>query len=263
MIKRELKYNLKSFLAWLIVTMAIFLVVFLVYPSIINSGNIGAISDMMQMFPEEILKAFNMDLATMDSAYGWLKTEGFVFVLLIVGCYAGILGSNILLKEENDKTIEYLNSLPVKRNKIVFSKVIVGLIYIVLFVMLLGVFNFVGLLLSGDFDIKEYILLSITPLLPSFVLFFICLFISTFTHKSKKMISVGLGFVLISYVLQTLATLDSSVEFLKYFSVFTLADVRNVILSDCLNPSLIFISFALSVLFLLFTLIKYNRKELV
>ena len=263
MIKREFKYNLKSFLVWLLVTVAIFLVVFLVYPSIINSGNIDSISQMMQMFPEEILKAFNMDLATMDSAYGWLKSEGFVFVLLIIGCYAGILGSNILLKEENDKTIEYLNSLPVKRNKIVFSKVIVGLIYIVLFVFLLGLFNFVGLLLSGDFDMKQYVLLSITPLLPSFVLFFVCLFISTFTHKSRKMLAVGLGFVLISYVLQTLATLDSSVEFLKYFSVFTLADVRNVIITSSLNPLMIGVSVVLSLLFLLFSSINYNRKELV
>lgn len=263
MIKRELKYNFKSFFIWLVVTIAIFLVVFLVYPSIINSGNMDAISEMMQMFPKEILKAFNMDLATMDSAYGWLKTEGFVFVLLIIGSYAGILGSNILLKEESDKTIEYLNSLPIKRNKIVFSKVIVGIIYICLFVFFIGLFNFVGLLLSGDFDKGEYILLSITTLLPSFVLFFLCLFISTFTHKSKKMLSLGLGVVLVSYILQTLSTLDSSVEFLKYFSVFTLADVRNVIIDNSFNVFMFVISFVLSFGFMLLTVIRYNKKELV
>jgi hypothetical protein len=69
-----------------------------------------------------MLKAFNMDISSMDSAYGWLKTEGFVFVYLIVGVYASIMGSNILLKEESEKTIEYLNSLPVKRRDILKSK---------------------------------------------------------------------------------------------------------------------------------------------
>ena len=65
----------------------------------------------MSLFPDDLLKAFNMDISSISSAYGWLKSEGFVFVLLIIGSYSGIMGSNILLKEENDKTIEYLNSV--------------------------------------------------------------------------------------------------------------------------------------------------------
>ena len=47
--------------------------------------------------------------------------------------------------EENDKTIEYLNSLPITRNKIIINKVLVGLIYIILMVLILGIFNFVCL----------------------------------------------------------------------------------------------------------------------
>ena len=152
MFKRELKVNFKSFLIWMCVLIGLFLVVFLMYPSIIKSDNIQMMDQMMEIFPPEILKAFNMDIASMDSAFGWLKSEGFVFVLLIIGCYSGILGSNILLKEENDKTIEYLNSLPVRRKNIVLSKVFVGLIYISSMIVLLGLFNFFALFLSGDFN---------------------------------------------------------------------------------------------------------------
>ena len=43
MFKRELKVNLKSFLIWLIILIGLFLVVFLIYPSIINSENIKMI----------------------------------------------------------------------------------------------------------------------------------------------------------------------------------------------------------------------------
>ena len=35
-------------------------------------------------FVEEILKAFNMDISSLDSAYGWLKSEGFIFILLLL-----------------------------------------------------------------------------------------------------------------------------------------------------------------------------------
>ena len=98
MFKREMKVNLKNFIIWLSILIALFLLVFLIYPSIINSDNIKMMDEMMSIFPEEILIAFNMDLSSIDSAYGWLKSEGFVFILLIIGCYSGILGSNILLK---------------------------------------------------------------------------------------------------------------------------------------------------------------------
>lgn len=263
MLKRELKVNFKNFIIWQLILFGLFLVVFLMYPSIINSANAKMMDEMLAMFPEEMLKAFNMDISAIDSAFGWLKTEGFVFVLLIIGCYAGILGSNILLKEENDKTIEYLNSLPIKRNNIILNKVLVSLIYITLMVVLLSIFNYIGLSLSGDFDKKQYILLSITPILPAFVIYFICLFLSTFTHKTKKMLGISLGIVLISYVLQTFSSLSEEVEFLKYLSVFTLADIRNVIMDIAINPIMVIISIGLSIIFLILTLIHYNKKELV
>lgn len=263
MFKREMKANFKSFLIWITISMLIFLVVFLVYPSITNNENINIINEMLKIFPEEMLKAFNMDISSIDSVFGWLKSEGFVFALLIIGCYSGILGSNIILKEESDKTIEYLNSLPVKRSSIVLHKALCGLTYIVFMIMILGVFNYIGLSLSGNFDKKLYILLSITPLFSSIVIYFGCMFLSTFTHKTKKMLGISLGIVLISYVLHVLSSLAETTEFLKYFSVFTLADIRNVIMNITINPFMVLISVILSILFLGLTIIHYNKKELV
>ena len=167
MFKREMKVNFKSFLIWLLLLIGIFTISFSIYPSIINSDNIKMMDEMMEMFPAEVLKALNMDISSIDSVFGWLKSEGFVFALLLIGCYSGILGSNILLKEESDKTIEYLNSLPIKRSTIVLNKVLCGLLYIVLMVGILGIFNYIGLSLSGEFDKNLYILLSITPIFSS------------------------------------------------------------------------------------------------
>ena len=72
MLKRELKINLKSFLIWTGILILLFLAVFLVYPSIMNSDNAKMMDEMMAMFPEELLKAFNMDISSMDTAFGWL-----------------------------------------------------------------------------------------------------------------------------------------------------------------------------------------------
>ena len=263
MLKRELKINLKSFLIWTGILILLFLAVFLVYPSIMNSDNAKMMDEMMAMFPEELLKAFNMDISSMDTAFGWLKSEGFIFVLLITGIYSAILGSNIVLKEESDKTIEYLNSLPITRKTILSKKIICALIYIISMIVAIGVFNYIGLELSGDFDKKQYLMLSVTPLFVALPLFAINLFISTFLNKTKKTFGISLGIAFGSYLLQILSEMNEVTEFFKYFTVYTLADVRNVIIDVTINPVMIVISAAITIFFILASYVRYEKKELV
>ena len=263
MLKREFKVNLKSFLIWTGVLILLFVVVYAMYPSIVKSDNVQMMDEMLKMFPEEVIKMFNMDISSMDTAFGWLKTEGFVFILLIIGVYSGILGSSILLKEESDKTIEYLHSLPVKRSTILLKKVICGISYIILMVLITGIFNYIGLSLSGDFDKKQYIYLSITPLLSAIPLFTITLFISTFFHKIKKTFGLGLGIAFASYFLQVISEMSEKTEIFKYFTVYTLSDIRNVIVDITINPVMIVLSIAITVIFVILSLARYDRKELV
>ena len=263
MIKKEFKMNFKNFIIWLSILVIMFLVVFLIYPYIVTDETMKDMDELMKVFPQEVLKAFNMDMASISTAYGWLKTEGFTFVLLIIGFYSSILGGNILLKEENDKTIEYLATLPIKRVEIVMKKVLVCSVYILSIVLLLGIFNYISLTISGNFDHKEFILLSITPIFMAFPLFSINLFISTFLHKTKKTIGISLGIVFIFYLLNMLSEISEKVEFLKYISIYTLADVRNVISNTRINSCMIIISLIITIIFIIGTLIRYNKKEFI
>ncbi len=263
MIKREFKVNLKSFLIWLSILVGIFLLVYLIYPFIITDESMKNIDDLMKVFPPDVLKAFNMDMSSITTAYGWFKSEGFMFILLIIGFYSSMLGGTVLLKEENDKTIEYLNSLPIKRNNIITNKVIVSLIYILLFVLSFGLFNFISFLIMDEFEVKQFLLLSLTPLFIGYPLFGINLFISSFMHKTKKTIGISLGMVFIFYILNVLSELSSNVEALKYLSIYTLADVRNVIANVQINPVMVIISIAITIVTIIGTYIVYNKKELI
>ena len=263
MIKKEFKTNVKSFIIWLSVLIIMFLMVYLIYPYIITSDTVKELDKAMEVFPKEMIKAFNMDMASITTAYGWLKTEGFMYILIIIGLYSSILGGNILLKEENDKTIEYLGSLPIKRSKIITNKIIVGIVLIVSMVLILGIFNYIALTLSGVFNQKEFILLSITPLLIGIPLFGINLFISTLFHKTKYTIGISLGLVFIFYLINILSELSKEVEFLKFFSIYTLADTRNIISNIEINPIMIIISIVISFIFIAGSYIIYNKKELI
>ena len=263
MIKREFKINFKSFVIWLSILIIMFLVVYLIYPYIITDDTMKSMDEMMKMFPQEMLKAFNMDMASISTAYGWFKTEGFMYVLLIIGIYSYILGGNILLKEENDKTIEYLASLPIKRSKIITNKIIVGCVLIISMVLILGLFNYIALIISGDFDQKQFLLLSITPIFIALPLFAINLFTSTFFNKTKKTLGIALGMVFVFYLFSVLSELSTNVEFMKYFSVYTLADTRGVLANVEINLVNVFISLVITLVFMFMTYVNYNKKELI
>ena len=95
------------------------------------------------------------------------------------------------------------------------------------------------------------------------MIFSLCLFLSTFTHKTKKTLGISLGLVFISYFLQILSEISDKTEFLKYISVFTLADIRNVIVNISIDPIMIIISISLFIVFTILTIIHYEKKELV
>ncbi len=263
MFKREMKVNLKGFIVWSVIIISLYLVIYLVYPSVTGDTSAQKMDDLMKIFPEDMLKAFNMDLASIDTAYGWLKSEGFVFIYLIIGVYSGMLGASILLKEESEKTIEYLNSLPMTRTEMVLGKVWTAIIYITSMILCLGIFNFAAMSLSGDFDKKQLVLLSITPLFPALVIFAICMFISTFFHKTRSMLGISIGLAFAAYVLNVISGMSDSVEFLKYISPFTLADSRSVINDVKINPLMPVLTLLIMAVFVVLTIVRYRKKELV
>lgn len=261
MIKRELKINFKSLIIWTFVLIVIFSLVFLLYPHIIVD-NSKSLEELLAIFPKDVIKAFNMDIADISTALGWFKTEGNIFLLLIYGLYASILGSNILLKEENDKTIEFLYSKPVSRNKILISKIIVGICNILIMAIIVMITSLIGLKLCDSFDFEIIVLLTLAPVLPAIILFLLNIFISTYFTKTKQTIGIAISLVFLNYFICTFANISSKIEFIKYFSLYTLVDVRKIIEKSSFNIINVFIFVILSSILIVLSTCKYNKKEL-
>ncbi len=266
MIKRELKINFKAFLIWTGVMVGMFILVLSIYPSLMNTQAMSGIDSLIEVFPEDILKAFNMDLievASISTASGWIKTEGLVFFLLVGSLYASILGGNILLKEESDKTIEFLAVKPVKRNSIVTSRLAVGLIYITAFDIIVAAGTIIGLWLLDDLVIKDMVMLLIGPIIIFYLFFALSLFISTFFSKTKKIIGLSFALVFASYFLQVIGSLSEKVKMIKYLSIFSVYETRPILTEGSLNYLSMSIGAVLIVIFTIGAYINYNKKELV
>ena len=263
MFKREMKVNFKNFIIWLSILIGIFLIVFLIYPSIITDETKVILDEMMKTMPVEIMASFNMDIIGIDDAYGWFKTEGYAFLALVGAVYASILGATILVKEENDKTIEFLYSKPINRNKIVTAKIICGVINIFAFTVLITFFNYITLKSIESFKIHEFFMISLSVILVYYLFFFTMLFLSTFFRKTKKAMSLGIAFVFISYAMQIVGGISKDVELLKNISYFEFASARYIILNNALDMKFIIAGITGIIIFTMLTYYRYNKKEFI
>jgi len=260
MLKRELKINLKSLIIWTLIIVGIFVIGFLVYPSIINESS--ELDKLVNTLPKEVLEIFNMDVISLNSVSGWLLTEGYLMVNLLGGCFFAILGGTILLKEQSDKTIDFLFSKPIKKSKIVTSKLLTGLIYILVFNLIISLTTLIGLNLSNDFNFKHWLLSSIAPLFIHTFFFSLSLLISNYFKKTNKSITFNIGIVLGTYLIGIVSLMSEKLEFLKYFSPFEYINSKTIVTSnslEILNLVLLTVYVVISLIGLYKT---YNKKEL-
>ena len=261
MLLRELKTNLKGLIIWLLVSFVLFAVVFIVYPTI-AVNNTDALNELIKIFPTEILKMFNMDISSLSTVFGWFMTEGYTFIVLISGIYAANLGASILSKEESDKTIEFLLARPINRQQIVSAKVLGGLINITLLVVIIGMFNAVGMYLSNELETKFFVL-SLFPLMSSYALFFISLVAATAINRPKRTSSIGISLGLLFYFIQLISLMSSKLDWLKFFTVYTLSEARTFIQTNQIEWSYIVITIAIGIACYIGTSYLYHNKELV
>ncbi len=260
MIKKELYLNFKSFLIWISIIIGMFIMVFAIYPSMTKDAEL--MNQLLTAFPKEMLEHFNMDVIGIGTVFGWIATEGFMMLTLVGGVYFAMMGSNILLKEENDGTIEFLYSKPVTRKKIITSKFLTGLIYILMFNISISFVIFFGLIFSKELNFLQWFLISILPIVIHLFFFAVSFLISIFLTKTRKSIGINLGVLFGFYLLNVLGAMSDKIEFLKYLSPFYYINARSIITDSKVDGLNCIIILAVSLIFIVLSYKLYDKKEL-
>ncbi len=193
---RELKLNLKSFLIWSISVGAMGLVCILLYQSME-----GDMKDMADMFSNmgAFSDAFGMSTLSIATIEGFFATEVGTVHGLGSGMFAAILAIDILSKEEDKHSGEFLFSLPVSRSKVLAAKGACVVILLTLFTVICAVLYVCGFVYLGeDVPTQEFTAFMLRQFLMNIETAAICFGISAFSGKSKM--GMGLGIVLLCYV---------------------------------------------------------------
>lgn len=259
-VKRELRSNLKSMIIWTVATSFIVAVWMIEYESF--AGN-PAMDDFLAAMPQTILSALGMQDLTLSSLSGFIGSIS-LYLYLLLGIHAILLGSSIISKEERDKTAEYLFALPISRKKIILSKSLSALInlallnIITLSSMILSTlsydkadnfYSFIGIIFVSVFII-QILFLSIGML------------VSSLTKKHKKSGNISVGILMIMFLISSLINMVDSLDFLRFASPFKYFDVSYILKEMRLEPIYLLLSLLIIAVGIGGTIIFYPKRDL-
>jgi ABC-2 type transport system permease protein len=261
--KREIISNRKSFFIWTIILVALNAMIFSVYPSF-ASQQAGGLQELIKSYPETFIKAFSLDVLDLTNILHYFGMEIYLFITLLGSIYAMILGSGIISKEEDEKTIEFLLAKPVSRKKIITLKSLAVLSYILLFNIMLFIANYVMMEIfkTSEFNIKVFILISLGALLLHLTFAAIGLLISVFIIKARAVMSVSLGIVIGTYFLGLASSISDKLTGLKYVSPFKYVDAAYIIINAKIDYTYLVIMILIIGFSVICTYIFYLKKDI-
>ncbi|MBN1157959.1 MAG: ABC transporter permease subunit [Bacteroidales bacterium] len=259
----EFRINLLSFALWLILICFFVAFTMAFYPMFIE--NQSQFMGLFNLFPTGLFEFKGIsNFDDLFSVLGFYAANNAVYMQLFGSIYAIILGSNILLKEEYNKTADFLLSRPLTRSEVYLTKTAVMVFYILILniIVILTGYLSIEFVKTGPYDLQSYLILSLYTFLLNLLFGFTGLFISTLIKRARPFTTLGIGIVLFMYFLYTISKITDEAEKLGYISPYRFVDA-NVLNPDyALNPWFV-LYFAGLVIFLALTaFFIYKRKDI-
>jgi ABC-2 type transport system permease protein len=257
---RELKANLKSLLIWSAIIAALIMTAVGKFAAFAGNPETLKILDSM---PPALLDALSMrafNLTTLSGFYGVM----FIYFGLMGAIAAAMWGSDIISKEERDKTVEFSLVLPVSRNQIVTAKALAALVNCIALVLITWAISLVAVRsYNPDPAFHRFLALEMQAMLVIELIFLaIGLLLGCSMKRYKVSGSVAVGIILGTYFLSIASTLDERLDFIKYLSPFKYFDASELFRSGKLEVSYLLLSAGIIVICLVAAYQLYRRRDL-
>ncbi|MGQ9597796.1 MAG: ABC transporter permease subunit [Anaerolineae bacterium] len=257
---RELKANLRSLLIWGVIVSLFVILGLSKFSAYAGNPEMLAILDGI---PPAVLVALNMQAFNLTTVTGFFGIM-FTYFALLLSVAAAMWGSDIISKEERDKTVEFSLTLPVTRSRLVTAKALaalincLGLLLITWGVSLAGAAQY-----HPDSEFYRFLGLCMLALFIMQLIFLaIGIFLGCAMKRYKRASSVAVSLLLGTYFLSVLSSLDQDLDFLKYFSPFKYFDPGALLRESRIDMAFVWLSFAIILASMLSAYLIYARKDL-
>lgn len=233
--KKEIKSNYKIIFIFLaILTLYSTSIVFMYDPS-----TTSAFEEMAKSMPE-MMKAFGMAaVVTNITEYIANYLYGFIVLMFPIICTI-ILGNKLIVSYVDKGSMAYLLGTPNKRTKIALTQSVFMMVSsAVLLIYTSGLIIILSNIMHPNLlDTKSFILLNIVLWFLQLAVSGICFFASCISNNSKLYFMIGAGVPIMFYLLQALANMGDKLEWLKYFTLFTLFNPSDIISGKGIAPEI-------------------------
>ncbi|HDN04380.1 MAG TPA: hypothetical protein ENF27_00395 [Chloroflexi bacterium] len=257
---RELKANFKSLLIYIGVVAFFVVVGFQKFTAYAENPEI---LDVLDSMPAALLESFNVNAFNLTTVEGFFGVM-YAFVALILGIAAVMWGSDIISKEERDKTVEFALTLPVRRSTLITAKTAAVMTNCVLLTLATWGLNAVS---AAPYDptpgFYKFLSEGMAAVVVLQVIFLaIGIFIGSAMKQHKRAGSVAISVLLGTYFFSVIAGLKEEWEFLKYFTPFKYFDPSLILNESRVEPVFLWISVGIVLFSLAGAYLSYHRRDL-
>jgi ABC-2 type transport system permease protein len=217
----------------------------------------------LDSMPPALLAAFNMsafNLTTITGFYGILLT----YIALLLSISAAMWGSDIISKEERDKTVEFALTLPVPRSRFITAKTLAALVNCIgLLLVTWGITLSQAAKYQPENKFYEFLPLSMLALwIMQMIFLAIGIFLGSALKQHKQAGSLAVSLLLGTYILSIISELNDNLEFLKYFSPFKYFDPATLLNESRLDLTFVGLSAGIIAVSLVGAYLTYSRRDL-
>jgi ABC-2 type transport system permease protein len=257
---RELKSNLRSLLIWGVIVVLFMSIGISKFSAYEGNPELLVVLDEM---PAALLSAFNMQAFNLTTLSGFFGVM-FTYFALLVSIAAAMWGSDIISKEERDKTVEFSLTLPVTRSRLVTAKTLAALTNCIGLLLITWVASLVSAAqYQPDSEFYSFLSLCMLALFIMQLTFLaVGIFLGCAMKQYKRASAAAVSLLLGTYFLSVLAGLDKDLEFLKYFSPFEYFDAGVLLRESRIDLAFVGLSLAIIVVSMVGAYLTYTRRDL-
>jgi ABC-2 type transport system permease protein len=257
---RELKANLKSLLIWGVIVILFVTIGISKFSAYYGNPEMVAILNDM---PQAVLTAFNFQAFNLTTLSGFFGVM-FTYFALLLSVAAAMWGSDIISKEERDKTVEFSLTLPVTRGRVVTAKTLAALVNCVgLLLITLGASLVSAARYQPDREFYKFLgLCMLAVLIMELIFLAIGIFLGCAMKQYKRASSVAVSLLLGTYFLSVISGLHENLEFLKYLSPFKYFDAGVLLRESRFDMVFVGLSLAIIVASMVGAYLTYARRDL-
>jgi ABC-2 type transport system permease protein len=177
---------------------------------------------------------------------------------------AAMWGSDIISKEERDKTVEFSLTLPVTRSRLVTAKALAALVNcIVLLLVTLAASLVSAAQYQPGSEFFGFLRLCMVALFIMQLIFLaIGIFLGCAMKRYKRASAVAVALLLGTYFLSVLSGLNKNLDFLKYLTPFKYFDPGLLLRESRLDLLYVGLSLAIILASMIGAYLTYSRRDL-